>query len=769
MLRYASIQKGTINLGAGDTSATATIAAVDTSRAFVLASVRTDTSAANQQSVSAQLTNDTTVTVTRLASGAAAVIEYTVVEFASGATVQRGSTTIPGASTSNTATISSVATGRAWVIHTQRYDGSGQVGSSTLAREALTNATTITFTRGGAAGDLIIEWQVVEFETDADGTVQRGEATLASAQTQVDVALGTAVTLARSFPWVSMSTGTGGPQVNNLLVQPILTGPTGLRIQRVGTSNTNIHSWQVVELASDWSVQQVPVQLANGDTNDDDTITAVVLADSFALVPTNGRYGMTGNTGNNLSTGSITTSLTGTTTLNTQRGPDVGVLNTQAIVISGVEEAPAPPPTVDAIDPATGSTLGGTSVTITGTGFISGATVSIGGNAATSVVVVDSETITAIAPAHAAGAVDVVVTNPDTQSDTLAGGFTYAAPTLSSFSVTETSGAALGNFRVGIPKTVRISAIDNYGGVLPSFTDTVNITATGAVIASGGGTSAPFTAGVLDVAITFNVEAVGVTVDAADTDTGLITGQSAAFSITAAATGGAAGISGAAQNLGSFILGATISAFFNTQDASGEPVTFSGTLRVINARTRAVVVALQAFTANVTVDGAPVVGLNAVDILASGAGWAAGEDYALQVITGDVDGISVAGRILATWSVNAGVLPTNSVNGDALAATAVAEIQAGLATAAGLTATQAAVIAAVPTAAANADALLGRNQQGGSNAAPTVSAALAAGLMLIDISLSTGVMTVRNGDGTTAFQRNLTRAQLNAIVNSAAL
>ncbi|MGC2184325.1 MAG: IPT/TIG domain-containing protein, partial [Terriglobales bacterium] len=86
-----------------------------------------------------------------------------------------------------------------------------------------------------------------------------------------------------------------------------------------------------------------------------------------------------------------------------------------------------PAPTVTAITPNSGPTTGGTAVTITGTGFLAGATVKLGGTSATSVAVVNSTSITAIAPAHAAGAVSVMVTNTDTQSGTLANGFTYTA------------------------------------------------------------------------------------------------------------------------------------------------------------------------------------------------------------------------------------------------------------------------------------------------------------------------------------------------------
>jgi hypothetical protein len=86
----------------------------------------------------------------------------------------------------------------------------------------------------------------------------------------------------------------------------------------------------------------------------------------------------------------------------------------------------APAPTVSSVNPATGNVAGGTSVTITGTNFQSGATVTFGVVAATNVAFVNSATITATTPAHAAGAVDVVVHNPDGQTGTKTSGFTYS-------------------------------------------------------------------------------------------------------------------------------------------------------------------------------------------------------------------------------------------------------------------------------------------------------------------------------------------------------
>jgi hypothetical protein len=88
-----------------------------------------------------------------------------------------------------------------------------------------------------------------------------------------------------------------------------------------------------------------------------------------------------------------------------------------------------PAPSVTAISPDLGSTGGTGGVTITGVGFRSPATVSIGGIVIRQYAyVLTSTTIIASAPAHAAGSVDVVVTNPDGQTGRLTGGYTYASP-----------------------------------------------------------------------------------------------------------------------------------------------------------------------------------------------------------------------------------------------------------------------------------------------------------------------------------------------------
>jgi hypothetical protein len=122
------------------------------------------------------------------------------------------------------------------------------------------------------------------------------------------------------------------------------------------------------------------------------------------------------------------TSITATTPAQAAGAVNVVVTNSNGqsgTLTDGYTYTASPAPT--SISPTSGTTSGGTSVTISGTNFASGATVTFGGTAATNVVVVSSTSITATTPAHAAGAVNVVVTNSNGQSGTLTNGYSYTS------------------------------------------------------------------------------------------------------------------------------------------------------------------------------------------------------------------------------------------------------------------------------------------------------------------------------------------------------
>jgi hypothetical protein len=104
--------------------------------------------------------------------------------------------------------------------------------------------------------------------------------------------------------------------------------------------------------------------------------------------------------------------------------PDGGA----ATLVNGFTYEERPGPQVTAIDPVSGPSAGGTQVTITGSGFDPGVSVTFGAAAAQSVERQSDTALLVVTPAHDLGTVDITVTNPDGSSFTLPEAFTFVGP-----------------------------------------------------------------------------------------------------------------------------------------------------------------------------------------------------------------------------------------------------------------------------------------------------------------------------------------------------
>jgi len=87
-------------------------------------------------------------------------------------------------------------------------------------------------------------------------------------------------------------------------------------------------------------------------------------------------------------------------------------------------------PQITSVTPTSGPAAGGTTLSITGTGFVTGGTVKIG-SAAAQITSSSNTTIEVVTPPSGSGpgAVDVDVTNPNGKTTTLSQGYTYEADT----------------------------------------------------------------------------------------------------------------------------------------------------------------------------------------------------------------------------------------------------------------------------------------------------------------------------------------------------
>jgi hypothetical protein len=163
-------------------------------------------------------------------------------------------------------------------------------------------------------------------------------------------------------------------------------------------------------------------------------------------------------------------------------------------------------PTVTSVSPNTGATVGGTSVTVTGTNFIGTTAVKFGTTAATSFTVNSATSITATSPAGT-GTVDLTVTTPGGTSATVAADhftFVLLAPTVTSVSpntgpasggtsVTITganfTGATAVKFGTTAATSFAVNSATSITATSPAGTGTVDVTVT-----TPGGTSAAVSA-----------------------------------------------------------------------------------------------------------------------------------------------------------------------------------------------------------------------------------------------------------------------------------
>ncbi|MFF2848230.1 IPT/TIG domain-containing protein [Streptomyces sp. NPDC058001] len=148
-------------------------------------------------------------------------------------------------------------------------------------------------------------------------------------------------------------------------------------------------------------------------------------------------------------------------------------------------------PFKQSLSPTSGSTAGGGTVTINGTGLSSATSVAFGANSAVPTVVSDSQ-ITVVVPAGAAGAVGVTVTTAGGTNNGLS--YTYvAAPTVTTVAPNE--GPTSGGTAVTVTGTSLTSTSSiTFGGTPAPFT-VISATSVSAVTPPGA-------AGAVDVVVT---------------------------------------------------------------------------------------------------------------------------------------------------------------------------------------------------------------------------------------------------------------------------
>lgn len=317
------LETGRVQMGSGQTSITQAISPVDMDSTFLVFSLRVNTNAIGQAAIGGRITDDTTLTFSRISSGSEVTIEYQVFYFARGVYVQHGTTNVNAASVDQA--ISSVNLERAFVISSRQKDGS-EWGTDDGYVADLTSSTNLQLRSTVSMGHDVY-WQVIEMQ---DALVRNVSFTLSggsTATTSPISAIGSScpgtvngVDTNRTF---IVSTHTLSTSIQSDDAPRVeLTDTNEITATRVGSNGTmNILAY-VVEVFDGSSVIHGNAIISGTDTISTETISSVTPKASGVFAPSHlGRQGSTTfSTDDDLGASWATLELTSNTELEVIRG-----------------------------------------------------------------------------------------------------------------------------------------------------------------------------------------------------------------------------------------------------------------------------------------------------------------------------------------------------------------------------------------------------------------------------------------------------------------
>lgn len=380
MAATPTIQTGQITLAASGTSVTVDRGVdsgfdttVTTTQTILLWTARSADTSGSFGTVRGRLTDGDTITFDRNNTTTAdCIIEWQLISFSSGVVVQHKTITVGAGSASGTVAIdaASIGGGR-WLIHGGTYT-SGTQPRDIQARVIFYSTTQVSANRTTTTSQLDIAVQVVEHD---EATVQTITATRTGTTALTEDETVSAVTLANTAVFGSMQSSINSTP-DAWKYDLSFTSTTNLRLSRITGTSTNLTATcYVVSFADGTTVQHI-ASVHSGATQDNTTISAVVLARTAVsrLDLGSGMSMSNVTTASTMQRGYGTRLFTSTTNLRTEKGVLTTDVTYNSQVIEFAEGAPAGPTITDQPDNASvvladGNTASFT-VAATGTGTL---------------------------------------------------------------------------------------------------------------------------------------------------------------------------------------------------------------------------------------------------------------------------------------------------------------------------------------------------------------------------------------------------------------
>ena len=193
-----AVQRGLLEFSRGDSVLTATLDAVVPSQSIVLIHQSVTENSPGESLFTCELTSPTVLTVERQLTGSAATVDWQVIEFSSGVTVQRGEARFTSGERNRTVSFTNpVDLSKAFpLVYVRSPLESFSADEQTTLRAELAE-TTLSLERREEGSALTVHWQVVEFEDGA--SVQHGLTVLESGHSSGEQPLAQPVDVNRSF------------------------------------------------------------------------------------------------------------------------------------------------------------------------------------------------------------------------------------------------------------------------------------------------------------------------------------------------------------------------------------------------------------------------------------------------------------------------------------------------------------------------------------------------------------------------------------------
>lgn len=275
----AGLQRGTA-LSTGNGTVTVTLPqAVDPARAVLFFSTRHDSDRPPGSMLRGRLATSTTVTFDRVSNQTSNIdINWTVVEFASGVNVQRGSFNM-SSTTNNVPLSQSVGdVSQAFVLWSKSpgasdptYSQDDPIGGRVL------DSNTLQFSVVSANGNHVVDYQVVEFTNPGQVLVQSGVSQMSNGAAALDVNLATAVNPSSALVLAGYTSNDTGNQISRRMLNSELVDGSTVRFsrERTGIGIQDV-IWQVVEFRDGTSVQQGLETFSSGEA-----VRSVALANTI--------------------------------------------------------------------------------------------------------------------------------------------------------------------------------------------------------------------------------------------------------------------------------------------------------------------------------------------------------------------------------------------------------------------------------------------------------------------------------------------------------